>query len=842
MFDVAYSTARFRPEELFRPRCVALIGEGAQADLLAANAAQFPDLERAVTVSALGGKPDLAVLALPADRIADALHDLAARGVRAAIVPGAAPDLEVAAATSGVRVLGPFSFGLAVPGIGLNATLGHLAVEPGRLALVAQSTALARAVLDWAGPNNVGFSHIVGIGGNAAFGFAGTLDWLSRDPGTGAILLDMRRVRNSRAMLSAARAAALLRPVVALRPWSDRDAEDAFVAAMRRAGVLAVSTLEEMLAAAETLPRVRRALGPALAIVANGNGPALLAVGALRRAGGTLAAFDAPTQAALRALLPGVEPRNPLLLADAPVGRLAEAAAMISGLPGVGGVLAIHAPRVTADPADIAALAAAAAAAKAPLVACVLGETTAAAHRAHLAEAGLPAFATPENAVRAFLQLAEDRANRRAAAELPARDVVRIGADRTTASRIIAGARAAGRAALTEDEALAMLGAYGIPAVPTRCALNAGDVGDAILAVGVPAVVKIRSAELAHKTEVAGVALDIASPEAGIAAAQRIAAEVARHAPHVRADGYVVQRQAAGGHELQVSVRDDALFGPVISFGHGGTAADVIDDRACDLPPLNLTLARALIGRTRMSRLLAGWRDRPVASVAAVAEVLVRVSQLVMDHPEVAALDINPLFADADGVLAVDAWIALRPPGEASQFSIAPYPAELARHFSARDGERLLIRPIRPEDAAAHKAAFAQLTPEDVRFRFFSIVKELPAERIARMTAIDYDREMALIAVREATGETLGVARLVRVGADEAEFAVIVPSTLKRQGIGSALMRRLLDWARGEGVRTVVGDVLADNRPMIDFVTRLGFTIVPQPDDPEIVQARLTLP
>lgn len=842
MFDTAYSAGRFRPEALFRPRRVALIGEGARAALIAANADGFPGLVRAADPAMPGAEsPDLAIVDLPPGEVAPALRELAARGLRAAIVPGPALGLGAVFRATGMRILGPFSFGLAVPGIGLNATLGHLPVAKGRLALVAQSSALARTVLDWAAARELGFSHIVGLGASATFGFAEVLDWLSRDPGTGAILLDVRRVRDRRAFLSAARAAARLRPVVALRPWSDRDGDSAFAAAMRRAGLLAASTLDEMFAAAETLPRVRPASGPALAIVANGAGPAMLAAGALRRAGGEFAAFDASAEAALRALLPANGSYNPLLLADAPVGRLAEAAAMVSALPGVGGVLAIHAPRTGAEPADIAALAAAAGAAKAPLIACVLGEATAAAHRDWLTRAGVPVFATPEHAVRAFLLLAEDRANRRAAAELPPRDVVRVGADRAAAARILTAARAAGRTALAEDEALAVLGAYGIPTVPTRHARRADEVPDAIAAVGMPAVVKIRSADLAHKTAVGGVALGIRSPEEGREVAEGIAADAARRAPRAHLEGYVVQRQAAGGHELQIDVRDDALFGPVIRFGHGGTAADVIDDRACDLPPLNLVLARGLVGRTRVARLLAGWRDRPAVPLAMVADVLVRVSQLVVDHPEIGGLDINPLFADADGMMAVDAWIGLRPRGTHARLAIAPYPEELARHFIARDGERLLIRPIRPEDAAAHKTAFASLTPEDIRFRFFSAIGDLSAEQIARMTSIDYDREMALIAVREATGETLGVARLVRMDNDEAEYAIIVPGALKRKGVGSVLMRRLLDWARGQGIRSVVGDVLADNHPMLAFVARLGFTVTPLAEDPEVVRTRLVL-
>jgi len=842
MTDAPIPSGRFHPEAMFRPRRVGLIGSGAQAELLAANLGGFAGLMRAGTVPLLqGAPPDVVVLAVPPEAVAAELAAAAQRGVRAAVVPGAAPDLRAAALATGVRALGPFSFGLAVPSIGLNATLSHLPVPAGRVALVAQSSALMRAVLDWAGPNDVGFSHIVGIGANATFGFSATLDWLSRDPGTGAILLDVRRIRDRRAFLSAARAAALLRPVVALRPAMDRDADEAFAAAMRRVGVLAVTTLPEFLAAAVTLIRARPARGPALAIVANGNGPALLAAGALRTAGGELAILDEVACRALGALLPEAEPGNPLLLADAPVGRLAEGAAMVSGLSGVGGVLAIHAPRTRDDEADIAALTAAAQAARAPVLTCILGEETAAKHRHRLAEAGLPSFATPEDAVRAFLQLARDRANRRAAAELPPRDVVRVGADRAAARGIIAAARRGGRLSLAEDEALAVVAAYGIPAVPTRAVARAEDAGDAALAVGFPAVVKIRCADLRHKTEAGGVAMNIRTPADAVLAARRIAAEVARRAPGVKGEGFVVQRQAEGGHELQLGMRGDAMFGPVLTFGYGGTVADVVADRAADLPPLNLVLAHALVAKTRTARLLAGWRDRPAVPLASVAEALVRLSQLVVDLPEIAAFDINPLFADSRGVLAADAWVGLHPEGVTGRLAIAPYPSDLVSYYQTKRGERLLIRPIRPEDAAAHAVLFSRLPPEDMRYRFFSMLKDVPPERIARMTAIDYDREMALIAVREATGETLGGARLVRVTPEEAEFALAVLPETKRQGVGAALMRRLIDWARREGVRDIVGEVLTDNRPMLDFVRYLGFAVRTRPEDPEVAKVRLPL-
>jgi acetyltransferase len=323
-------------------------------------------------------------------------------------------------------------------------------------------------------------------------------------------------------------------------------------------------------------------------------------------------------------------------------------------------------------------------------------------------------------------------------------------------------------------------------------------------------------------------------------AARTLLLRQARHAAEAT-PVLLVQRQAVRARELLIRVADDPVFGPTIAFGQGGTTAEIQRDLAMDLPPLNLTLAAALVARTRAAGTLAAFRDMPAARLDAVAEALVRVSQLIVDFPEIAALEINPLFADADGVLAADAWLRLRPAGERGVLAIPPYPEALVEHHDAR-GERLIIRPIRPEDAAQHGAFFQRLSPEDVRYRFFASMRELSPEMTARLTQIDYDREMAFIAVREHTGETVGVARLV-VEADGAtgEFAVIVQRDMKGNGLARRLMQRLIDWARARGVREMAGQVLADNAPMLAFVRHLGFSVRRLPEEPDVMEARLAL-
>jgi acetyltransferase len=720
-------------------------------------------------------------------------------------------------------VLGPESFGIAVPGIGLNASRAHLPVPAGRLALVSQSASLCRTVLDWAQPNGVGFSHIVGIGDRADIGFGLVLDWLSRDPGTGAILLDIRQLRDRRAFLSAARAASRLRPVVAIRPGSvltdpSGAADRAFEAALRRAGVLCVTNLDDLLAAAEILARARPVRSEALSIVTNAIGAGRMAADAVLRNGLQLAAD-----------IVHVEPDHSTRLAT-----LAEAAA---AMPGAGGVMVVHAPAGGGDAMAIAELAASRDTMKVPLLVCAMGETTGAACRRSLAQAGMAVFATPEQAVRGFLHLVQDRRNRAAARELPHSTVLTVTPDRDAVRGVFAAIRRAGRRATTQDEALAVVSAYGIPVVPGRAVATADDAAVAAALLGFPAVVKLRQSVRPDQRASRGLALDLHDGAEVTSAARLLAARQTAEGGELP---LLVQRQAHRWRELRVRVADDATFGPIISFGQGGTTADIVCDVAADLPPLNLALAHGLIGRTRAAATLARFRDNPPANQFAVAEALVRVSQLIVDFPEIAELDLNPLIVDADGVLAADAWLRLRAAGDAGGgLAITPYPAELMEHWTTNDGERLLVRPIRPEDADQHGAFFARLSPQDIRYRFFTAMRELSREQMARLTQIDYDREMAFVAVREANGQTVGVARLVGEDEQSGEFAVIVQGDMKGRGVARHLMQRLIDWARGRGLREMVGQVLADNAPMLAFVRHLGFTVKRMPEEPDVVEARL---
>jgi acetyltransferase len=817
---------RFSPVCLFRPASVVIIGAGSDVGGLALTNMREGgfdgDLAVADTPDAIAALPraaDLAVVATPLS--ADLLGALARKGTFA-VVALCSADSPVDRGP--VRVLGPRSFGIAVPSIGLNASLAHLPVPAGRIGLVSQSAALCRAVLDWARPNGIGFSHIVGIGENIDIGFGLVLDWLSRDTGTGAILLDIRRLKNARVFLSAARAASRLRPVVAIRPGmrlADPAGarELAFEAALRRAGVLCVNTLDELLTAAETLARTRPVRSENLAVVANAISASRMAADAVLRAGLPLAATHETDSHGLAGL-----------------------AVSAAAAPSVGGVLVAHMPTGANDAETLNALTACRSSLPAPMLVCAMGETTGAAHRHRLIDAGVAAFATPEQAVRGFLHLVNDRRNRAAARELPSGTVLTVAPDRDTVRRVFADMRRASRLASMQDEALSVLCAYGIPVVPTRMVALPNDAIDAAQMLGFPAVVKLRQSERPGERGSGGLALDLHDPDEVAVACRLLAARRSRRTG-VGDEGLLVQRQAARSREVRIRVTDDATFGPVISFGRGGTTADLLRDTAADLPPLNLSLAHGLIARTHVSATFARFRDMPAANTDAVAETLVRISQLVIDFPEIAELELNPLFVDADGVLAADGWLRLRAVGESGgRLAITPYPADLIEQWAPKhDGGRLIVRPIRPEDADQHGAFFSRLSPQDIRYRFFTAMRELSADQMARLTQIDYDREMAFVAVREASGETVGVARLVREDEHEGEFAVIVQADMKGKGVATCLMQRLIDWARTRGLREIVGQVLADNAPMLAFVRHLGFRLKRMPEEPDVVEARLAL-
>ena len=867
-------------EHLFNPRSVALIGASDRAHTVGATVMRnllrggfrgpvWPVNLRHATVAgreayrsieSLPAPPDLAVICTPAASVPGLIAALGARGTRAAVVISA--GLEQPAPAGGtlaaamlqaarpfqLRILGPNCIGLLVPGIGLDASFAHVGASAGSLAFVAQSGALTTALLDWARGRHVGFSHFISLGNAADIDFGDLLDYLGRDPGTHAILLYAESISAARKFMSAARATARAKPVIVVK--SGRTAASAraaqshsgalagsdavYDAAFRRAGILRVDTLRELFDAAEILSRWRRYAGPRLAIVTNGGGPAVLATDALVRSGGELAEFSAESVQRLDRALRGPSGRaNPLDLGgDARPERYLAALDVVLEDPQVDALLLMHAPTAVASVAEIAAACAPKLASGArPALACWLGAGSNSRGGAVPEAAAIPSYSTPEEAVGAFEHVVRYHQSQALLLEVPAVTSEPGRPDIQVARVTVARALAENRQTLTEPESKAILTAYDIPVVETRVARKLEDLGPAARDIGYPVALKILSPDITHKSDVGGVALNIESAEELERAAGAMLQRCRASSPGARIEGFTVQRmiRRGGAHELLVGVALDPTFGPAIVFGQGGTAVELIADRALALPPLNARLARDLIARTRIHRLLLGYRDRPPIDMAALERALVGLSQLAADVPEIVELDVNPLLADVTGVIALDARIRLERTAlrGSERFAIRPYPTELEEVVEL-DGRALRLRPIRPEDFAQHKRFLSRCSPEDLHARFLSTFRELPDADIAHLTQIDYDREMAFIAEEsDASGgaETLGVAR-VSTDPDniEADFAILVRSDLKRHGLGRVLLAKLIGYCRDRGTARMTSSVLSGNASMLGLGAGFGFT------------------
>ncbi|MBK7251453.1 MAG: bifunctional acetate--CoA ligase family protein/GNAT family N-acetyltransferase [Gammaproteobacteria bacterium] len=827
-------------------------------------------------IAGLPEAPDLAVICTPAPTVPAIVAQLGARGTRAAVVLTAglearrpadgrshATVMLEAARPHLLRILGPNCVGLLVPGVGLNASFAHAAALPGTLAFIAQSGALTTAMLDWARARGIGFSHFISLGNSADVDFGDLLDHLASDPGTRAILLYIESIRHARKFMSAARAAARNKPVIVVKAGRAPEAakaaashtgalagaDEIYDAAFRRAGMLRVDTTRELFQAAETLARLRPFEGRRLAILSNGGGPAVMATDELAARGGALARLTPETLAALDAVLPAIWSRgNPVdVIGDAPAERYLEALGPLVTDPGVDAVLFLHAPTAIVPASTIARVCAPAlAAAGRPVLACWMGAAAVRHATKIFTEAGIPTYETPEEAVSAFMQMVRFRENQRQLMETPPSIPESFVPDAAAAQRLIDAALAAGRELLSEPESKQLLGTYGIPVVETRIARDLGEVQCAARELGFPVALKILSPDITHKSDVGGVALDIASPDALEAAVDAMLGRCRELRPAARLEGFTVQRMVrrGGAHELIAGIASDATFGPVILFGQGGTAVEAIADEAIALPPLNRALAADLIGRTRIARLLAGYRDRPPVDHAALELALVQLAQLAADVPEIIELDINPLLVDEQGAIALDARVrvARAPERGAARLAIRPYPRELEERAEF-EGRELLLRPIRPEDRLLHEAFLARISPEDMRTRFFRTVRTLPGSELARLTQIDYEREMAFIALgvdERGDAETLGVARAHTDPENHAaEFAVLVRSDLKGRGLGSILLAKLVRYCRARGTQILHGEVLAENARMLHLAEASGFRV--ESRDAGCVHVRLEL-
>jgi acetyltransferase len=809
------------------------------------------------TAAHLPAAPDLALICTPPATVAPLVAELGELGTRAVVIVTAGLSAEQkqaaldAARPFTLRLLGPNCLGLLSPHIGLNASFAHTDALAGDVAFVSQSGALVTAVLDWTRSRGVGLSHLISLGDHCDVDFGDLLDHLASDAHTRSILLYVEAIESPRKFMSAARAAARNKPVIVVKAGRAGNgvkaaashtgalagSDTVYDAAIRRAGMLRVDTLQELFIAAETLSRFRGNRHTTLTVMTNGGGAGVMAADAAAHEGVTLAEPDAALLDRLDAILPTHwSHANPVdIIGDAPVERYAETLSALLADDSAGAVLFVHAPTAIVRSEDIARACLPLARSHASRVMSAwLGDNAVAQARKLFEDAGIADYATPEEAVHAFAMLQTYRRNQDILMETPSASP-HAAPDAAAVRAPLDAAMAEGREWLGEQEAKALLKTYGIEVVPTLAVAPTAEAAvEAARGLGYPVALKILSRDITHKSDVGGVRLGLDSDAALASAAREMLAAVRSARPLARIDGFTVQPAVHRPHaqELIVGASIDSVFGPVILCGQGGTAVEVIGDTAIALPPLNRALARELVSRTRIARLLAGFRDHPPARLDALYDVLVAVSQMLADLPQLAELDINPLWVDENGALALDARVRLSrtPVAGAERFAILPYPAQWVRTQSW-NGRQIVVRPIRPEDETQHRRFFEALDAEDIRMRVFSTRNELPRSELARLTQIDYDREMAFIAEgvdAQGCAETLGVARTVSDPDNvEAEFAIIVRSDLKGQGLGTLLFERLIEHARRRGIERLVGFVLRENTRMLQLSTAMGFKADP---------------
>ncbi len=887
-------------DHIFNPQSVALIGAsrrtGSVGAVLAHNLFKggFPGpvmpvnpkhtaIEGVLTyrdAASLPLAPDLAVIATPPPTVPNLVHELGERGTKAAIVITAGfgdsdpdgPELRQkildAAKPHLMRIVGPNCLGIMAPGCGLNASFAHIAPKRGHLAFIAQSGAMVTSVLDWATARGIGFSHFASLGDMSDVDFGDLLDYLSREPEVRGILLYIEAVTHARKFMSAARAASRLKPVIVIKAGRHPEAaaaaashtgalagQDAvYDTAFRRAGMLRVQEIGDLFGAVETLGLGRPAAGNRLAILTNGGGVGVMATDALIDHGGALASLSEETIAAMNEVLPRTWSHgNPVdIIGDAPAERYSKSLELLLADKGADAILVLNCPTAITSGVSVARGVIdtiAKAGAKRSVLTCWLGEEAARPARRLFADAGVPTYFTPERAVRAFMDMVHYRENQESLAQTPPSVPEEFETDTNLARRLIDEAIAEGREWLTEPEAKAVLDAYRILVVPTRTAADPNAAAAAAAALAGPVALKILSKDIVHKSDVGGVALDLRAPGAVRDAASAMLERVAKVKPDAVIDGFTVQPMIdrPDAYELIVGVTEDVQFGPVILFGQGGTAAEIVQDTTLALPPLNMHLAREAIGRTRVSRVLSGYRGKPPVAMDEIALTLIKVSQLVVDFAEIVELDINPLLADEFGVMALDARIRVRPSDRPAsrRLAIRPYPKELEEIVTARDGRQYLLRPVRPEDEPAFQVMFGKLSQEDVRMRFFAPKGALSHTAAARMTQIDYDREMALVLTEPDAvldGEIFGTVNITAdPNGERAEYAVLIQSDLGGSGIGRLLMDKIIEYARNRGIHEIHGDVLRENKRMLAVCEKLGFSKHTKREEPGVIEVRLSL-
>ena len=824
---------------------------------------------------------DLAVVATPSTTIPGIVEACGEKGIKMMLILSAGfreigeegLRLEERVTTLvqryGIRMMGPNCLGIIRPDKHLNITFGHTVAKPGNVAFVSQSGAICTAILDWAEKNDIGFSAVVSTGISADLDFGDYLDFLASDPLTKSILLYIEGIKDSRRFMSSLRAAARVKPVIALKVGRHAagaeasmshtgalvGSDETFSSALSRSGVLRVEGVSQLFTAAKALSSLHyREASERLVIITNGGGPGVLAADRATDLGIELSTLSEETITALNKVLPDVWSHgNPVdIIGDAPPARYREAVDICLADPGVDGAIVILTPQAMTKPTLVAEeLIKSADKSKKPILASWMGGKQVEEARQVLKTAGIPDFKMVESAVDAFSFIGTYNRNQRLLLQTPAKLTRGQQApDRDGARLIIEGVLTERRKVLTEPESMAVLKAFQIPAAQNAVAHSANEALIIAESIGFPVAMKVLSTDISHKSDAGGVRLNINSAHEVRGVYRELIDQVQKKLPNVNIGGVTVEKmyRSSNARELMIGIIRDPVFGPVISFGSGGTNVEIMKDSAISLPPLNRRLAKDLIGRTKAAKMLESFRNMPAANMELLVDILLRVSSMACELPWIQEMDINPLMVDDNGAVAVDARIRVDYPKPSTDpynhLAIHPYPAHLVTPVQLSDGTTIVIRPIRPEDAEIEQEFIRSLSPESRYFRFMNSITELSLEMLVRFTQIDYHNEMALIAVwpNENGEEEIGVVRYM-TNADKktCEFALVVSDQWQGKGIARLLMRNLIEVARDRGLELMEGQVLSNNFRMLDLMTRLNFRISNDPTEAGIKLVQLDL-
>ncbi|MBI5861209.1 MAG: GNAT family N-acetyltransferase [Rhodocyclales bacterium] len=835
------------------------------------------------SIDAIPQRIDLAVICTPAASVPTIVETCGRAGCRnVMIISGGfastgprGEKLEQAvlenARRHGMRIVGPNCLGFLRPTKGIDLSFAHGGARAGSIGLISQSGALCTAILDWARPNGVGFSTVISLGAEADIDFGEALDFMASDPHTESIFLYIEGIRNARRFMSALRAAARCKPVLLIKvgrhPAGEKairshtgalvGADDVFDAALRRAGVVRLNNIDQMYAAASALFTHFQPHGRRLAIITNGGGPGAMAADHAEDIGIPLAAFSPATIAKLDAALPpGWSRTNPVdLLGDADPARYSAALTACIEDETVDGGLIILAPQAMTDPTQAArAIIDIARKSEKPLLTCWMGEDQVGEARKLLKGAGIPTFRTPEPAVQLFAHISNYYLNRQLLLQAPPALSEETPPHLESARLVIETALLEGRKVLSEMESKSILAAFQIPIAQTVIARSASEAMVLAEQIGLPVAMKIDSPQIVHKSNAGGIRLNLDNLAAVRDAWHSIMIGIKKSHPDAILNGVAIEPmiEKANGRELMVGMMQDTIFGPTIVLSSGGNAGNdsTADqrDRAVALPPLNPVLIEDMLASAHSSARLGEFRHMPPVSQAALEKVLLRISAMVCELPWIRKIDINPLIVDENGAVAVDACITIDhlPPGASryDHMAIYPYPSHLETTFQASDGRCITLRPIKPEDAQLEREFFLRLSPEARYLRFMNTLREISPAQLARLTQIDYDRELALVAILEENDEEkeIGVCRYaMNPDGESCEFAIVIADDWHGKGLARRLMVALIDAARQRGFKAMTGDFLVENTRMLKFVTRLGFVLSPHVDDPGLKHGVLLL-